>query len=100
MSKASPHASSDDVERWKILIRAYFPNALFGPVTLGAAADLREFDAFIGRFFIEIVFCADFRSPYFYFVEPWQLFGYEDLTEKNLVKRLKYIKENSNVRNR
>lgn len=96
MSKASPHDSSADVERWKILIRAYFPNAHFGPVVLGAAANLREFDVFIGRFYVEIVFHADFRSPYFYFAEPWQLFGYEDLTEENLVKRLKYIKENSN----
>lgn len=96
MSKASPRAQSTetDSERWKILIRAYFPDAHFGSEVVGAAADLREFDVFIGRFYIEIVFHADFRSPYFYFVVPWQLFGYEDLTEENLVKRLKYIKEN------
>lgn len=100
MSKTSPHASSDDAERWKILIRAYFPNARLGPVVLGAAADLKEFSVLIGRFFIAIVFDADFCSPYFYFVTPWQLFGYEDLTEENLVKRLKYIKENRDVRKR
>ena len=100
MSKTSPRASSDDAERWKILIRAYFPNARFGPVTSGAAADLKVFNVLYKRFSIAIVFDADFRSPYFYFVNPWQLFGYEDLTEENLVKRLKYIKENSNVRNR
>lgn len=100
MSKTSPRASSADAERWKILIRAYLPSARLGPVTLGAAADLKTFNVLYKRFFIAIVFDADFRSPYFYFVNPWRLFGYEDLTEENLVKRLKYIKENSNVRNR
>lgn len=86
--KINPYAE----EQWKILIRAYLPNATFSETRI-VYKEFSEFIVSANGFIIRIVFAAEFRSPFFQSIEPWDWFGYEDLNTRNLIERLKYINQ-------